>query len=999
MILCAPSLSTGAPLRIQTTDLEVSYDPAAAEFSVLHRPTNRVFAKNGKFETPGGKAGIVSVKDPVFGQAQAIEIVTDGGNRNRIALYPGLPFVLFQGTLHNGTGDAVVHNKIPVFSAAVETGAAPGAVRTLGTGGLLEPAKNPGSYAFLTIADPATRSGVVGGWITHDRGSGVVFSPMAEGAVRMRAQVEYGRLRIKPGADAATETFAMGWFGDARMGMEAYADAIAKVYAIKLPRQQAGFCTWYMEKHAGACDEVHLPEVSAVAAKELKPYGFDFIQIDDQWQDGIHPNGPKKNFTTHAAKGPYPSGMKKAAEDISNLGLVPGIWFMPFAGTWQDPHFKDHQDWFAKNPEGKPYETAWGGTCLDLTNPAVQDYVSGIVRRISHDWGYRFFKMDGFWTGSATKQVYVNNGYVEDGIGDATFHNPDKTNIEALRDGTRLVRKAAGPEVFLLGCCVSQNMRSFGGTFGLLDAMRVGPDTGGDIGAPHGSRLWFLNGRVWWNDPDCVFVRKSLTLDRARLNASWTAVSGQLFYTSDWMPETPAERLDIVKRCLPAHGLAARPVDVFESDVAKIWLLTDTRQAARRDVVALYNWGDKDDAISITPERIGLPPASEYVAFDFWANKFIPPFRETIAATLPGNSCRILAVRPVSAVPQLLSTSRHVTQGIVDVTGEAWDAAKSALSGTSRLVAGDPYELRIILPVGEKSWRATAAEVSAGDAAAGVKATFQQDGPKLRVVLSSPAGREVQWRVRFEPAKTEIAPPAAVTGLKAIADHRGVTLTWAADQADTYRIERNDGTVFQTSAATLTDPTTRNGITYRYQVTALGWGGTASAPASVEILSKQPERPATPPVPTIHLSDLKPIQIKNGWGSPAANQEIGGGPLRLGGKTYAKGIGAHASALAVYPIPKDATRFVAVVGIDDSQQKDPRSSVVFQVFGDVKEMGEKPALIAESPVLCDKSLRTWAFNLELNTRYKELRLVITDAGDGIAADHADWVDAGFITKP
>ncbi len=60
-------------------------------------------------------------------------------------------------------------------------------------------------------------------------------------------------------------------------------------------------------------------------------------------------------------------------------------------------------------------------------------------------------------------------------------------------------------------------------------------------------------------------------------------------------------------------------------------------------------------------------------------------------------------------------------------------------------------------------------------------------------------------------------------------------------------------------------------------------------------------------------------------------------------------------------------------------------------------MGEKPVLIAKSPVLSDKSLRNWTFNLELNARFKELHLVATDAGDGIAADHADWVDAGFIT--
>ncbi len=587
----------------------------------------------------------------------------------------------------------------------------------------------------------------------------------------------------------------------------------------------AGFCTWYMEKYAGACDEVHLPKVSAVAAKELKPFGFEFIQIDDQWQEGIADNGPKKNFTTHASNGPYPSGMKKTADNISKLGLVPGIWFMPFAGNFKDPFFKDHQDWFAKDSKGKPYDTAWGGTCLDMTNPATQDYVRSIVHRISNDWGYRFFKMDGYSTGSAVRPAYVNDGYV----------------------------------------------------------------------------------------------------------------------------------------------------------------------------VALYNWSDRTDDISIRTDCIGLPPASGYVAFDFWADKFISPFRDTITASLPGNSCRILAVRPVADVPQLLSTSRHVTQGIVDVTGENWDAAKSALSGTSKVVENDRYELRVVLPVGAKSWRATAVSVSVEYAAAGVKVTFQHDGPKLRVVLTSPVSREVKWTVSFEPAKIEVTPPPAVTQLKAAADFHGVNLTWADDQADVYRIERNDGVVFNSNVNSFRDTSARNGTTYHYRVTALGWNGIASPAVTVEIITSQtPERPATPPAPTIHLGDLKATQVKNGWGEPVPNKSIGGGPLLIDGKTYAKGIGAHANAISVYPIPKDARRFVAVVGIDDSQKTDPRSSVVFLVFGDVKEMGEKPVLIAKSPVLSDMSLRTWAFNLELNTRFKELHLVVTDAGDGNAADHADWVDAGFI---
>ncbi len=38
--------------------------------------------------------------------------------------------------------------------------------------------------------------------------------------------------------------------------------------------------------------------------------------------------------------------------------------------------------------------------------------------------GLTYFKMDGMWTGSATKQIYVNSGYRDEGIGDAVFHDP-----------------------------------------------------------------------------------------------------------------------------------------------------------------------------------------------------------------------------------------------------------------------------------------------------------------------------------------------------------------------------------------------------------------------------------------------------------------------------------------------------------------------------------------------------------------------------------------------
>lgn len=998
-VLAVGDGAVNAAQTIENDRYVVSVEAADGSFSVAAKPAATKFLSAGKLSGAGGTATAIALADKSFGNGQGIQVSYPNGNRETIAIYQNLPFVLFNGSFHNGGAEPITLNHVATVSAAVELGKPVAGIRTLGTGGLLAPKDNPGSYAFLAVVEPQSRSGVVGGWLTHDRGDGVVFSPVAGDGVRIQAQLDYGRLRIQPGKDAAAETFALGYFADARFGLEAYADAVAKVYAIKLHPPRPGYCTWYMEKFGAASDEKHLAQLAAYAARNLQPYGFDFIQIDSGWQQGLGDNGEKKSFALYDTNGPYRSGMKETADSIKGLDLTPGIWLMPFAGNYKEPFFKDHQDWFVKTPAGKPYDTVWGGTCLDMSHPAARDYLRDVVKRISQDWGYQLFKMDGLWTGSATKQVYVNDGYVDDGIGDAVFANPDKTNIEVLRDGLRLVREAAGPAVFLLGCCVSQNMRSFGGSFGLLDAMRVGPDTGSDaIGAPHASRLWFLNGRVWWNDPDCVSVRAATALDRARLNATFASIADGVFYNSDWMPDFPAERLDILRRCMPRHGLPTRPVDVFESPTARIWHLAETR-GTRRDVVALYNWGAAPETVASSADRIGLPSAKQYVGFDFWANKFVPPFHGEVRADLAAGSCRVLALRPVADHPQLVSTSRHITQGMVDVSGEAWDAPSLTLTAMSQVVAGDPYELRIVVPTGSNSFRASAVMVSAPDQAAGVTVTFNQDGPRLRATLACPVSREVHWQVRFEKAALAAAAARPVTGLQVAVDYRQAVLTWEDNGAERYRVTRNDGVVSVTHGSTFTDHAMEKGKPYQYGVAALGWDHVPAAPASVAVTLAELKRPATPPVAQVGL-DVSNTHIKeNGYGTALFNKSIDGKPLTIEGRPYEQGIGLHANALALSSVPAGATRFVATVGLDDEVRADPRASVTFEVYGDVQEMGEKPVLLGKSPVLSANTLRAWAFDLALNSRFKQLRLVVTDAGDDHKADHADWVNPGFIMAP
>jgi hypothetical protein len=342
--------------------------------------------------------------------------------------------------------------------------------------------------------------------------------------------------------------------------------------------------------------------------------------------------------------------------------------------------------------------------------------------------------MDGLWTGSATEMEYVNDSYKDDQIGNAVLHDPEKTNIEMYRDGLKLVRDAAGPGVFFLGCNTPQNMRVYGGSFGLLDAMRVGPDngTGWDAlirGPKYGTRNYFMNGRVWWNDPDPLYVRMALPLNQARLISAWVTISGQLSVSSEAFAGLPAERVDLLKRTMPSHGLPARPVDLFERDMPRIWTVNGPDG---RIVVGLFNWEMEDREIDYPLEKLGLRRGVEYEAFEYWTNRPVGPVRDRLKYKLPGASSAVLAVREMANHPQVVSTSRHITQGLIDLSEERWRDGE--LSGVSKVVAGDGYEVRIAAG----GW--VAESVVGGRIVSG--------GPVVRVRLDSGSG-DVRWSVRF----------------------------------------------------------------------------------------------------------------------------------------------------------------------------------------------------------------------------------------------------------
>lgn len=115
--------------------------------------------------------------------------------------------------------------------------------------------------------------------------------------------------------------------------------------------------------------------------------------------------------------------------------------------------------------------------------------------------------------------------------------------------------------------------------------------------------------------------------------------------------------------------------------------------------------------------------------------------------------------------------------------------------------------------------------------------------------------------------------------------------------------------------------------------------------------------------------------------SPQKNKSIDLHKITINGKVYEKGIGTHASSEIVYNLGKNFTNFETDMGVDSEVIN---GSVVFQVFADGIKLYDSGLMTAATPA------KTARLNV---TGVTILKLVVTDNGDGITNDHADWANA------
>lgn len=151
-----------------------------------------------------------------------------------------------------------------------------------------------------------------------------------------------------------------------------------------------------------------------------------------------------------------------------------------------------------------------------------------------------------------------------------------------------------------------------------------------------------------------------------------------------------------------------------------------------------------------------------------------------------------------------------------------------------------------------------------------------------------------------------------------------------------------------------------------------------------------------PPIPTetAYVSDLGWLSAMNGWGPVERDKSVGGdsagdgSTLTINGETFYKGLGVHAHSEVVYQLGGNFSQFTAKVGADDEVSPATAASVAFQVWGDGEKLYDSGLMTAE-----DDAKAVDADIAGVN----ELKLVVTDSGNGNGSDHADWAEAKIIS--
>ena len=523
-----------------------------------------------------------------------------------------------------------------------------------------------------------------------------------------------------------------------------------------------GYCTWWA--YRDGFNQQTLDEVCDVfVRKRLPDFGYKYIQLDDAYQTGW--GGCPQNWLTWNGK--FPGGAEYAVNKIKSAGMKPGIWVNRLHRP-SDPHITDlgkqHPDWFIRKPDGDP--TIHGDwQTMYILNTKNKEAIEGMVRptyRALKQQGWDYVKIDG-----AGDLLYAS---LKPQCAD-DFKKIGTTPEESLRTWDQVAREELGPDVYILTCWgVHPGINSIG----LANGCRLSDD---GFGPATFQRFASWNGVVWRGDPDHCDIMAEGFKDKTTMKTfgaaaamadtidqpGIVAMAGGTLMLSDKAADYQNDgNLEGVKRSAPVlftvpgqlYDYGNRPVQDHGSPKrggeATWWLQEIDRPFEHWSVLARFNWrqeklkwnrpGNPEQEVKFSD--LGLADDREYVVFEFWTQTFLGKSTGSfkVPAQDSNNALQVFAIREARPNPWVLSTTRHISQGGVCLLDEKWDKTSNTLSGSSAVIAGDPYVLTVHLPHGFKLQTAT---VSGGKA----ESANQKETATVRIVPM--ATMTVDWSIRF----------------------------------------------------------------------------------------------------------------------------------------------------------------------------------------------------------------------------------------------------------
>ena len=669
---------------------------------------------DGQDLTQGPATALARQTEDALGQARELRHVwaTNGLRLERdLRMYPGLGVLTIGGRIVNETERPVklgvtrlAQVQAPDGGVLVSRDEAPAAVCLQGNsllrsspfppaGDLDAPEKKAyRSSGVLALVTREPLCALLVGYVRADEASPDLAADFCldEGVVSLSAASRFLGRVLGPRQAIELNRLYLAASGDTFAMLEAYGDALAK-FAPCLARTgpTALWCSWYAHR-MGMTEEKVLANAE-VAARHFKPLGLEIMQLDHGWQRGDITGDWTPNER-------FPHGLAWLAGELrQRYGLRLGVWIAPTDVAETSDLFKQHPDWMLKGDDGKPrvnWRWYWkpNPNCyeLDATQPQARQYIQDVFRQLT-GWGVSYYKID--FIASAGGEQFVQA-------------DPQATRgWSVLRRAMEAVRAGAGEPAWIRYCQTPPVLSA-----GLANSAYGGDDTL-DAGVPDRFDLlrdnahalaagFWLNDRAYHREVCDMSVRMQGSVEEVRVRAALMTLANCSISWSDELCYLPPSRIRLMQQCLPPGNPPMRPLDLFERDVPSVWHLKVKNRAEAWDVVGLFNFESAPASRAVLFHQLGLDADSECTVFEFWEEKFLGARRGYVELTLPPQSSRILAIRKLTGVPQLVGTDMQLLQGYHEVKQLDWDGQRGVLHGVYERAPGLAGRAFFYLPPG-----------------------------------------------------------------------------------------------------------------------------------------------------------------------------------------------------------------------------------------------------------------------------------------------------------